>query len=78
MHAGDPSSPAVHNCRPSRDDEEPNLGRFPNCGESRQWAPSIRITDKESVMRYIPTSAAKVDDLKKQAKKLQRKGGQAR
>ncbi|CAG9186448.1 hypothetical protein [Cupriavidus pampae] len=26
-------------------------------------------------MRYIPTSAAKVDDLKKQAKKLQRKGG---
>lgn len=54
---------------------KPSLADSQPCGESRQWAPLIRVTDKGSVMRYISTSTATVDDLKKQAKKLQRKGG---
>jgi hypothetical protein len=46
---------------------------IPFVGESRQWAPVIRI-QKESVMRYLPTPDEVVERLKKQAKKLQRSG----
>jgi hypothetical protein len=46
---------------------------IPFVGESRQWAPVIRI-QKESVMRYIPTPDEVVERLKKQARKLQRSG----
>jgi hypothetical protein len=46
---------------------------IPFVGESRQWAPVIRI-QKESVMRYLHTPDEVVERLKKQAKKLQRSG----
>lgn len=46
---------------------------IPFVGESRQWAPVIRI-QKESVMRYLSTPDEFVEHLKKQAKKLQRSG----
>jgi hypothetical protein len=60
--------------KPSRDGAAPFHDRFPSVAnpgsEHRRFA-----RRKESVMRYIATSAATVDALKKQAKKLQRKGG---
>ena len=67
------SAPAAHLGKPSRDDFINLYPLIPFVGESRQWAPVIRI-QKESVMRYISTSDEVVEHLKKQAKKLQRSG----
>lgn len=67
------SAPAAHLGKPSRGDLHQTSSLIPFVGESRQWAPVIRI-QKESVMRYIPTPDVVVERLKKQAKKLQRSG----
>lgn len=67
------SVPAAHLGKPSRDDVHQPSPPIPFVGESRQWAPAIRI-QKKSVMRYLPTPDETVECLKKQAKKLQRSG----
>jgi len=59
---------------PSRDGFNQILVRFPSVANAAV-STVVRTQMKESDMRHIPTSAAMVDKLKKQAKRLQRTGG---